>query len=104
MTADSAETEHLTDIGFRVVVVLGRRPAADDVPHRKRLALHAEALVVGLKHLPGGTIAVGHTLELYKFFIFLLVRSTLPAVGRVSDIERVVVSDTSWFHVHFILN
>ena len=102
--SDGAESQHLADVGFGVVLV-GRRPTGDDVPHREALALPAEAVVVGLKHFPCRPITVGQGGELYKTFIFLLVPGTLPTVGRVSDVERVVVPDSSGcLHVHFILN
>ena len=56
-----------------------------------------EAFVIGLEDAPCRPIAVGHALELYKTFVGLFFRCTLPFVGRVSDVEWVVVSDSS-FH------
>ena len=69
------------------------------------LAEGLEVLPITVEGLPGGTITVRHTLELYKTFIGLLLPGTLPLVGRVTDIEGIVISDSSWLHVliHFKL-
>jgi hypothetical protein len=67
--------------------------------------LRAEAVVVTLQGFPCCPIAVGHGLELHETLVFLFLTRTLPLVGRVSDIEGIVISDSSWLHVliHFKL-
>ena len=54
-----------------------------------------KAFVVGLEDAPCGPIAISHAIELDKTLVGLFYRSTLPFVGRVSDVEWVVVSDSS---------
>ena len=67
----------------------------DDALYRKGLAMALEVLPVAFQYLPCGTITVGHRLELYEAGIGLLYPCTLPMVGRVADVERIVVSDSS---------
>ena len=85
------------DGGYIGVCVVFRRgcPSADDRPHSEGLAEGLVMLPIAFEGLPGGTVAVGHTLELYETFVGLLGTRTLPAVGRVADVERIVVADSS---------
>ena len=85
LSSDACELKHRADVGLRVVL-LGGRPPADDVPHRKAPALMAKAIVVGLQDSPCGPVAVGHRLELNETLVCLCFRSTLPLVGRVTDV------------------
>ena len=52
-------------LGFGIVLV-GRCPSADDVPHRKWFSLLAEAFVIALQDFPGSPIAVCHRSELHE--------------------------------------
>ena len=92
LAAQPAEQKHGTDVGFGVVAVLRGCPTADDVPHGEGLPFLAEAAVVALQELEGGTVAVGHAPELHEAGVGLLFRPALPTAGRVTDVERVVVS------------
>ena len=85
LASDARNLKHRADVGFGVVL-LGRCPAGDDVPHREHPTLRIETLVVGLQDAPGSPLAIGHCLELYKTLVCLFFRSTLPTVGRVTDV------------------
>lgn len=97
VAAQRGEPQDGGHIGIGVVLRRGR-PTADDGPNGEGLAKPFEVLPIAVEGLPGGTITVGHTLELYKTFIGLLFPCTLPLVGRVTEVERVVVSSSSGFH------
>ena len=88
------------DGGYIGVCVVFRRgcPSADDALHGEDGALLSEMLPIAFQYLPGCPVAVSHRLELYKTLVGLLHPHAFPAVGRVADVERVVISDSS-FHV-----
>ena len=85
LATDARDLKHRADVGFRVVLPWGR-PSRDNVPYREAPALMGKAFIIGLQDAPCGPIAIRHTLELDKTFVGLFYRSTLPFVGRVSDI------------------
>ena len=97
VASQRGEPEH--GLHIRIGVVLrGGCPPADDALYGEGLALAVEVFPVALQHFPRGTVAVGHRLELYEATVFLLHPCTLPTVGRVADVERIVVTDSSAFH------
>ena len=102
LSTDACNLKHRSDVGFRVVLPWWR-PSRDNIPHRESPTLMGKAFVIGLEDAPCRPIAIGHALELYKTLVFLLCRSTLPFVGRVSDVEWVVVSDSSCLHIFCVL-
>ena len=53
--------------------------------------------VIGLQNLPCSSIAIGHGFKLYKWFVGLLLACSLPMRWWATDIERIVISDSS-FH------
>ena len=81
-------------VSFRVVLRWGC-PTVYDVSDCEWPIFLAEKVVVGLQNLPGSSVAIVQVDELYKTFIVLFRQNTLPMVGRVSDVERVVVTDSS---------
>ena len=94
--ADAGEAEHGADVLLRVVLRRWR-PSADDVRDGECPLLRDEAVEVRVERAPCSPIAVGHALELHETFVGLLFPSTLPLVGRVADVERVIVSKSSWY-------
>ena len=91
VSAQRGEPEHGAYVGGGIVL-RRRGPTADDGFYRKGLACGAEVFPVALEQFPAGTVTVGHALELHERCVGLLGARTLPAVGRVADVERVVVS------------
>ena len=71
------------------------RAAGNDMAYRKRMTLTIEGFPIAFEHLPGSTIAIGHAHELYETLVRLLCPCSLPSVGRMADIERIVVTDAS---------
>ena len=98
LASDAGQPQHLADVG-PCIVLRGWCPTGDDVFHRKVFLSFLQPLVVGVQCFPGGPIAISHRFELYKRLVGLLLARSLPAVGRVADVERVVVSCSSCFHV-----
>ena len=98
LAPDAGQPQHLADVG-PCIVLRGWCPTGDDVFHRKVLLPFLQPLVVGVQCFPGGPIAIGHRFELYKRLVGLLLARSLPAGGRAADVERVVVSDSSFHDV-----
>ena len=99
--AQAGEPEHGVYVSLRVVLG-GWCPSGNDVLHVVALPGSVEMLPVRFQYPPCRPVSVGHGLELYKTLVGLLLAHALPSVGRPTDIERVVVSDSSC-HVMSVL-
>ena len=97
VTTQSAQFYHGLHIGLGIVFG-GRCLASDDVSYIIRCPLPTETKAVRVQYLPGSPIAVGHGLELDETLVGLCGGCSLPLVRRTTDVQRVVVSDSSWFH------
>jgi hypothetical protein len=75
----------------------------NNVLHRERLAKALEVLPIALQRLPGSSVTVGHTFKLHEATVRLLYPRTLPSVGRVADVERIVVTESSCHGLEFTL-
>ena len=84
----------MADVRLRVVLIR-RCPSGDDVPHIIQQLLHSEVLPIRIQHLPCRAVSVRHRRELYEGFVRLLHPRPLPTVGRVADVERIIVSESS---------
>ena len=97
VATQSAQHGHIPYI--RIGVVLGgRRPPADDVPYIIRPSLLFQPMAIRVEYLPCRPIAVSHGGELHESLVGLHFPCTLPLVGRVTDIQWMVVSYSS-FHL-----
>ena len=86
-----SDVQHRLYVSIRIVL-LGRRPAVDDVAHRKRVSLLLEVYPIALQHLPRRPVSVRHRLELHEALVRLVYPCTLRFVGRVTDVQGVVVA------------
>lgn len=94
-TAQPCQQQYLAKVGSGIVF-RWRSPPLNDVFYTERFVLRTKMAVVGLQHFPSGPIAVGHAFKLHKALVVLYFRSSLPAVGGMTDIKRIVVTDSSW--------
>jgi hypothetical protein len=60
-----------------------------------------EMIPIRFKRFPCCPIAVCHGLELHETWVCLLFARTLPSVGRVADVERIVVALSSGHEICF---
>ena len=94
LPSQTGEAEDGTDVVLRIVFS-GRCPSADDGHRCVGLTCGMKVMPIAFECFPCCAVAVGHGLELYKFLIGLCHGCPFPSVGRPTDVERIVVSDSS---------
>ena len=84
---------HPLDICLRVVLVR-RCPPLNDGAHGIAVVLHS----ICPQQSEGSPVAPLHCLELIKTLVVLHFQQTLPLILASTDIQRIAITDSSWYH------
>ena len=91
---DARQSAHVLDIRLGVVLA-GRRPLADNLANGKQPVL---VVVRAGEQVEGGSPTILKRFKLAKTCIILLGSQALPLILASADIQRVIISDSSWYH------
>ena len=89
---DARQAAHVADVGLSLVLA-GWRPFADDLTD----GVQAVFVVVGAgEQVEGGAPTILKRLKLAERGILLLGSQPFPLILAAADVQRIIVSDSSW--------